>query len=74
MKAGTPTHSFTDNATAATTTGATDGYVVSATATLSNLDGVAAGDIVRVRLMRDVSEDDLAEDAFVPLVSIYEEA
>lgn len=73
MYDGGTAHTFTDNATSATTTGTTAGYVVSATVTLSGLDSVAAGDIVRVRLMRDVSADDLAEDAFVPLVSIYEE-
>ena len=44
-------------------------------ATMSNLDDAAKGDIVRFRLMRDITgDDDLAEQAFVSLVTLYQEA
>ena len=76
---GDQAHAFSgaaaDNAFAATTVSATAGHIIMVEATMSNLDDAAKGDIVRFRLMRDITgDDDLAEQAFVSLVTLYQEA
>ena len=43
------------------------------TFTLTAKDSVAAGDITRLAIMRDVSEDGVSGDVYVASVSLYEE-
>ena len=43
------------------------------TFTMSAKDSVAAGDIVRLNVMRDTSEDGVSGDVYVASVSLYEE-
>lgn len=43
------------------------------TFTLSAKDSVAAGDVVRLGILRDVSEDGVSGDVYVASVSLYEE-
>jgi len=43
------------------------------TFTMSAKDSVAAGDIVRLNVMRDVSEDGVSGDVYVASISLYEE-
>ena len=64
-----------DNAVTATVT-ATEGEVAATSVTLTNKDSVAAADIVRIKIMRDADNgsDNFSGDAFVPLISVYEEA
>ncbi len=52
----------------------TVGHMVQLSVTLTNQDSVAAADYVRVRLARDVAEDDAAGDAGVLLVELRDAA
>ncbi len=53
---------------------ATQGYQTSLTITLTNADGIAAGDYVRLSLARDAdnASDTFAADAYVTLVELRE--
>jgi len=53
---------------------ATQGHQTSVSITLTNADGIAAGDYVRISLARDVADanDTFAADAYVTLVEIRE--
>jgi len=65
---------FDTGATAQTkTVPGTAGHPDILTYTLTDKDSVAAGDIVRLNLMRDVSEDGVSGDVYVASVSLYEE-
>ena len=67
-------HSFDFTSSAATkTVPGTAGHPDILTYTLTNKDSVAAGDIVRVLILRDVSEDGVSGDVYVASVSLYEE-
>lgn len=62
----------TENVVSDDILGTTAKRIQEASVTLSNDDGVAAGDYVSIRLLRDYSDaaDDLAEDAWVWAVSL----
>ena len=67
-------NSFDLSATASTkTVPGTAGHPDILTYTLSAKDSVAAGDIVRLAVARDVSEDGVSGDVYVASVSLYEE-
>jgi len=67
-------HAFDVSATAQTkTVPGTAGHPDILTYTLSAKDNVAAGDIVRIGIVRDVSEDGVSGDVYVASVSLYEE-
>tara|TARA_E500000331_G_scaffold324950_1_gene341710 strand:+ start:17946 stop:18455 length:510 start_codon:yes stop_codon:yes gene_type:complete len=67
-------NSFDLTATASTkTVPGTAGHPDILTYTLSAKDSVAAGDIVRILILRDVSEDGVSGDVYVASVSFYEE-
>ena len=66
--------SFDTSASASTkTVPGTAGHPDILTYTLSAKDSVAAGDIVRIAIVRDVSEDGVSGDVYVASVSLYEE-
>ena len=65
---------FDVSATATTkTVPGTAGHPDILTYTLSAKDSVAAGDIVRLGIMRDASEDGVSGDVYVASLSLYEE-
>jgi len=65
---------FDTGATAQTkTVPGTAGHPDILTYTMTDKDSVAAGDIVRLNIMRDVSEDGVSGDVYVASVSLYEE-
>ena len=65
---------FDFGATASTkTVPGTAGDLDILTFTLSAKDSVAAGDIVRLGILRDVSGDGVSGDVYVASVSLYEE-
>ena len=67
-------NSFDLTAAASTkTVPGTAGHPDILTYTLSAKDSVAAGDIVRLLILRDVSEDGVSGDVYVASVSLYEE-
>ena len=66
--------SFDVGGTAGTkTVPGTAGHPDVLTYTLTAKDNVAAGDIVRLGILRDVSEDGVSGDVYVASVSLYEE-
>ena len=66
----------TENDSASTAVPGTTGYLGTVTITLTNKDSVAAGDLVRLKITRDVADggDDANSDARVYAVQIYEAA
>ena len=67
----TPGWDSTNDSSADTVPG-TAGYLAQASVTLTNADSIAAGDLVRVRLVRDTSVDTATGDACVLAVEIRE--
>ena len=67
-------NSFDVSGTAGTkTVPGTAGHPDILTFTLTAKDSVAAGDITRLAILRDVSEDGVSGDVYVASVSLYEE-
>lgn len=60
------------NAGSATVPG-TGGHLDVITITLSNKDSVAAGDLCRLLIVRDVSEDGVSGDVYLANIELYEE-
>ena len=60
------------NAGTATVPG-TAGHLDVITITLSNKDSVAAGDLCRLLMVRDVSEDGVSGDVYLANIELYEE-